>query len=127
MFEAVCDFAVQGAAHAGCKQCKHPGNRKSSIQKHSKRNPCSCCPPDFVEEFETCEARPDEPCQSDFHTREAQRHIDKVTPQANFDLPDPCSAYPQRHIDKVSPQANQVPDHVLLIHTTLQCQHGSKM
>ncbi len=66
------------AALAGCKLCKHAGNRKGSIQKHSKHNPCSCCPSDFVQEYQTCEAHPQLPCQCDFHLKEPQRHIDKV-------------------------------------------------
>ena len=63
---------------AGCKQCKHAGNRKGSIAKHSKRNPCSCCPPEFVAEHHTCQPRPDMPCQCDFHTKEPLRLVDKV-------------------------------------------------
>ena len=63
---------------AGCKQCKHPGNRINRIAKHSQRNPCRCCPPDFVSEHHTCQARPDMPCQCDFHTKETLRLVDKV-------------------------------------------------
>ncbi|KAL0048711.1 hypothetical protein WJX82_009391 [Trebouxia sp. C0006] len=69
-------LSAQGCT--GCKQCKHAGNRKGSIQKHTKHNPCSCCPSDFVQEFQTCEAHPDLPCQCDFHVKEPQRHIDKA-------------------------------------------------
>lgn len=65
---------------AGCKQCKHPGNRKSSVKKHTKTNPCPCCPASFVQEHETCQARPDQPCQCDFHSKEVLRAVDKVSP-----------------------------------------------
>ncbi|DBB04272.1 TPA: hypothetical protein ACH3X1_012770 [Trebouxia sp. C0004] len=69
-------LSAQGCT--GCKQCKHAGNRKGSIQKHSKHNPCSCCPSDFVLEYQTCEAHPELPCQCEFHMKEPQRHIDKA-------------------------------------------------
>lgn len=67
-----------GDVFAGCKQCKHPGNRKGSITKHSQRNPCSCCPSNYVAEHHTCQPHPDMPCQCDFHTKETLRLVDKV-------------------------------------------------
>ncbi|KAA6428448.1 MAG: flap endonuclease GEN protein 1 [Trebouxia sp. A1-2] len=69
-------LSAQGCT--GCKRCKHAGNRKGSIQKHTNHNPCSCCPDDFVQEYQTCEAHPELPCQCDFHVKEPQRHIDKA-------------------------------------------------
>ncbi|KAL3141843.1 hypothetical protein ABBQ32_004509 [Trebouxia sp. C0010 RCD-2024] len=70
--------ALSAQGCTGCKQCKHPGNRKGSIAKHSKRNPCSCCPPGYVAEHQTCQPHPEMPCQCDFHTKEPLRLIDKA-------------------------------------------------
>ena len=73
-----CRPMQKGNFGAGCKQCKHAGNRKGSIQKHSKHNPCTCCPADYVREHNTCRPRPDALCQCDFHAKETQRVVDKV-------------------------------------------------
>ena len=94
-----------GDVNAGCKQCKHPGNRKNSVKKHSKANPCSCCPASFVQEHQTCQARPDCPCECDFHRQENLRHIDKVGSQTlNVDK----VALQTLNIDRVGYQTLQI-------------------
>ncbi|KAK9836481.1 hypothetical protein WJX74_001392 [Apatococcus lobatus] len=65
----------------GCKRCGHPGNRKSRLAKHSKRNPCQLCPIgqcDGQASSWECQARKFEVCGCEFHQREAERSMDKT-------------------------------------------------
>ncbi|KAK9866620.1 hypothetical protein WJX84_011606 [Apatococcus fuscideae] len=65
----------------GCKRCGHPGNRKSRLAKHSKRNPCSLCPAQHCggqADTGECEARRFDLCGCEFHQRDAERNMDKT-------------------------------------------------